>query len=261
MENYEKAENDYMAGMKYQDIANKYGVSINTVKSWKKRYGWNRKKGAHKNKKGCTQNEWAAAVAPVQQEDGTKETLQNDDLSPEQQMFCIYYIRTFNATQSYLKAYGCKYETAMVRGCELLRNVKVKEELDRLKEIKRQQVYVGEEDIVELQMRIAFADISEILEFDHRGVRLRSSYEVDTQLVRKVSEGQYGVKVEIEDRQKAISWLTKYFLMHPEDKYRAEFERKRVEVEKEEYESDGFLDALKAGTAELFKEAGDMIET
>lgn len=47
---------DYMDGMKYKDIAEKYGVSINTVKSWQKRNGWNRKegapskKGAHKKK-------------------------------------------------------------------------------------------------------------------------------------------------------------------------------------------------------------------
>ena len=33
----------------------------------------------------------------------------------------------------------------------------------------------------------------------------------------------------MEDRQKAISWLTKYFLMHPDDRYRAEFDRKRAE--------------------------------
>ena len=35
MENYEKAEQDYMSGMKYKDIAEKYGTTINTVKSWK----------------------------------------------------------------------------------------------------------------------------------------------------------------------------------------------------------------------------------
>ena len=40
------AYKDYMDGMKYQDIANKYGVSINTVKSWKQRNDWNRKKSA-----------------------------------------------------------------------------------------------------------------------------------------------------------------------------------------------------------------------
>ena len=32
---YELAEKDYMDGMKYKDIAIKYNVSINTVKSWK----------------------------------------------------------------------------------------------------------------------------------------------------------------------------------------------------------------------------------
>lgn len=41
-----KAEKDYIKGMKYKDLAEKYGVSINTIKSWKKRHGWERKKGA-----------------------------------------------------------------------------------------------------------------------------------------------------------------------------------------------------------------------
>ncbi|MEI5869222.1 phage terminase small subunit [Bacillus albus] len=46
-----------MKKMKYKDIAEKYGVSLNTVKSWKKRHGWNRE-GVHPNdKKGCTQKE------------------------------------------------------------------------------------------------------------------------------------------------------------------------------------------------------------
>jgi uncharacterized protein YjcR len=40
------AEQDYMTGMKYKAIAEKYGVSLNTVKSWKKRHSWNRDKGA-----------------------------------------------------------------------------------------------------------------------------------------------------------------------------------------------------------------------
>ncbi|MBO5371973.1 MAG: terminase small subunit [Lachnospiraceae bacterium] len=243
MENYEKAEKDYMAGMKYKDIAEKYGTTINTVKSWKKRYGWNRKEGAHKKEKVCTQNKRVERVAPVQPEDGTKETLQNDELTPEQQMFCIYYSRTFNATQSYLKAYGCNYETALRAGPRLLGNVGVRAEIERLREIKRQQIVVSEEDIVELQMRIAFSDIGNYISFgkteietksgeviEVNSVDLKESIMTDTQLVRKVSEGKNGISIEVEDRQKAISWLTKYFLMHPEDKYKAEFDRKRAEV-------------------------------
>lgn len=47
---HRKAEADYKRGMKYKEIAEKYGVTLNTVKSWKQRYGWNREKGAHKQK-------------------------------------------------------------------------------------------------------------------------------------------------------------------------------------------------------------------
>ncbi|PGH85779.1 hypothetical protein CN899_08030 [Bacillus thuringiensis] len=51
---HELAQEDYMQGMKYKELAEKYEVSINTIKSWRKRHGWNRK-GVHpKGKKGCT---------------------------------------------------------------------------------------------------------------------------------------------------------------------------------------------------------------
>ena len=46
------AEQDYSNGMKYKDIAKKYGVSLDTVKSWKQRFNWSREKTAHKS---CTQ--------------------------------------------------------------------------------------------------------------------------------------------------------------------------------------------------------------
>ena len=48
--NYQKAEYDYIHGMKYKEIAEKYCVSVNTVKSWKRRYNWNRNDCT---KKGC----------------------------------------------------------------------------------------------------------------------------------------------------------------------------------------------------------------
>ena len=34
---------DYIAGLKYKEIAEKYGVTLNTVKSWKTRYSWSKK--------------------------------------------------------------------------------------------------------------------------------------------------------------------------------------------------------------------------
>ncbi|EPY2306798.1 phage terminase small subunit [Clostridium sporogenes] len=55
----EQAKKDYLKGMKYKDLAEKYSVSLNTIKSWVKRYGWSEEKkqmGAHKNKKGAPLN-------------------------------------------------------------------------------------------------------------------------------------------------------------------------------------------------------------
>jgi uncharacterized protein YjcR len=49
-----KAEKDYLKGMKYKDIAEKYGVSINTVKSWVRRYDWAKKKKCAHKEEGCT---------------------------------------------------------------------------------------------------------------------------------------------------------------------------------------------------------------
>ncbi|WP_406944498.1 phage terminase small subunit [Halobacillus sp. SY10] len=49
-EKHKQAEMDYIKGLKYKEIAGKHGVSINTVKSWKRRHEWSREKGAPKEK-------------------------------------------------------------------------------------------------------------------------------------------------------------------------------------------------------------------
>jgi uncharacterized protein YjcR len=46
----ELAFKDYLNGMKYKEIAEKYNVTINTVKSWKTRYKWSRD-GVHTKEK------------------------------------------------------------------------------------------------------------------------------------------------------------------------------------------------------------------
>lgn len=81
MNKQEQAEKDYMAGMKYKDIAAKYDVSINTVKSWKNRYGWQRgnsKKDASPPKRVHTKPEKGAH----KKEDASGE------LTPSQELFC-----------------------------------------------------------------------------------------------------------------------------------------------------------------------------
>ena len=263
----EKAYELYKSGMKLVDIADQLGKPEGTIRRWKNTYNWDAERSDCK----ANENERLASKQIKKQQcvdDGTKETLQNDELSPEQQMFCVYYSRTFNAAQSYQKAYGCTYESALRAGPRLLGNVEVREEIKRLKEIKRQQIIAGADDIVELQMRIAFGDIGDALEFTQEErelpdgnstmvnvLRAKDSSMVDTQLIKSVTEGRNGLTVVMKDEQKAIEWLSKYFLMHPDDKYKAEFDKKRAEVKDDT--ADQILQNMKTITDILQTPAGN----
>ncbi|MGJ0848329.1 helix-turn-helix domain-containing protein [Tissierella praeacuta] len=96
-----KAKQDYLEGMKYKDICDKYDISINTLKSWIKRYKWSeekktyKKKGAHKNKKGAPLNNKNAegnsgGAAPIGNinaiKHGAYQSLYADILSTEEQI-------------------------------------------------------------------------------------------------------------------------------------------------------------------------------
>lgn len=59
VEKHVLAEQDYMNGLKYREIAEKYDVTLNTVKSWKQRHGWRRTQGAP-NEKGVHTNRGGA---------------------------------------------------------------------------------------------------------------------------------------------------------------------------------------------------------
>ena len=236
----DKAYEMYKSGMKLVDIADQLGKPEGMIRRWKSTYGWDGERSEKKSERSVTRR----TEKKTQTDDGTKETLQNDDLTPERQMFCIYYSKTFNATQSYLNAFHCSYDTANAEGYKLLVKPCVRKEIERLKEIKRQQIIAGADDIVELQMRIAFADIGNYMSFGQKEfhdpetedsymvstVDLKESKNTDTQIIQEVKRGKDGVSLKLADRQKAIDWLTKYFLMHPDDKYKAEFDKKRAEV-------------------------------
>ena len=265
MNKNESAEKDYMSGMKYKDIADKYGVSINTVKSWKKRYNWERKKGCTQNKKGCTQKmAEKKAVA-----DEVKQVIQNTDLTDKQQLFCIHYIRCFNATKAYQKAYGCGYTTAVTNGPALLGNTRIKEEILQLKQDRLNREFLSESDIFQKYMDIAFADVTDFVEFGNEDVdvildtgerktitvshvNIKNDADVDGTIISEVSKGKDGVKVKLADRMKALQWLTDHMDLAT-DKQKAEIALLKAKVQTddgEEIADDGFLDALNGTAAE-----------
>lgn len=245
---YELAEADYKNGMKYKDIAEKYEVSINTVKSWKTRYKWNKKSVHTKEKKVCTQNNSKNNKKSNEKEpslDEVKEVLENTELTEKQRLFCIYYIEDFNATKAYKKAYGCSYYTAKVEGCKSLTKPNIKKEIDRLTEkcLNEQEVSskLLNKRLFEMYIKIAFADIGDYLRFGqeeqkvwsmnedgsfkpvidpetgeqkvrkYNFINLNESEEVDTTIISEVSEGKDGVKIKLHDKMKALDWIDKHY--------------------------------------------------
>lgn len=244
--------------MKYKDIAAKHNVSINTVKSWKSRK-WNvppEIKGATKKEKVAHEKE----VQPI---------IDNDELTEQQKLFCLYYLECFNATKAYQKAYGCDYKTANSNAYLLMVNHGIKEELHRLKAELQQDVFLDVKDLIKEYIKQAFADVTDFTEFGQEivqfsdgsegpvsFVRLKDSDSVDGTLIQEVKKGKDGVSVKLYDKQKAMSELMKYL---GGDRLRevqiaAAIAKNKDGSEEFEMEDDGFLAALEAEGEELWSE-------
>ena len=269
--NYILAEADYVVGMKYKDIAAKYGVSINTVKSWKKRYAWSRDKKTECIQKGCTQNKKGAHKKEAVAEDVSQVVI-NDELTDQQQLFCLYQSRMFNYTKAYMKAYpGCTYASAAVLGSRLMKNPVIRKEIEQLKQNHMNREMLKQEDIFQKYMDIAFADMNDYISFGQEeidtdygpkkvnSVRLKESKDIDGTLITEVKQGRDGVSVKLADRMKAIDWLADHMdIATAEQKAKIEQIRAKTAImsgtSEEETEDDGFIEALKGEVADVWEE-------
>ena len=283
MEPRELAYEDWASGMKYQEIADKYGVSLSAVKSWAAR-DWKQRKVATKNKgklqpraKKLQPQKGDGRAAPSVAEQLISAVEENEELPEQQKQFCLFYLTNFNATQAYLKAYGCTYAVANTNGWRLLVNTRIKKEIAELKKIKNAALGgLCGDDVVELHMRIAFANMTDIVSFGNytrpvfnngkpvmftnpktgekkilteqvNEVTLVDSGLVDGQIINSVSEGRDGVKVQLADRQRSMAFLERYFTLNPMDRHRMEYDNRRYDLEKkkaDEKSADGGLDTL-----------------
>lgn len=100
---------------------------------------------------------------------------------------------------------------------------------------------INQDDVVELFMRIAFADLGQYADWQGGSVRLLGSDGVDGQLVKKVAETKEGVSIELVDKQKALDFLASYFLMHPMDRHKVDFDNRKISLEEKKLNGDTSL--------------------
>lgn len=220
----DEAKQDYLAGMKYKEIAEKYGVSESTVKQWKRRY-WSDNDVTKPKKvtKKVTQK-----VTPKKDLHPAIKELEDSDLNPKQKAFVMEFVRLSNATQAYINAYDVTYNTAMVQGSVTLRNPKIKKEIKRLRETRLKELGIDVFSLVDDMAKEAKADIGTYAdwgsdEFEsideesgkqytrHRSwVALKDKSKVDTKAIKKITVGKDGPIVELHDRNKARKELLEY---------------------------------------------------
>ena len=210
------AEQDYSNGMKYKDIAKKYSVNENTVKTWAKRNGWSRKK---------VSKSFNAPTEKNLTEKFFESVDSNEELTEKQKLFCIFYVETFNATQAYLKAYGGNYDSASVFGYRLLRNDKIQAEVKKLKEETRKYFEIGFEDYVKYLLKVVGAKISDFAEYGNRNgenfITLLNSNSVDDSAVTELKQVKGEIFIKLEDKKWAWKELAKIFGFDESEKQNA----------------------------------------
>lgn len=237
MKKYEEAEQDYLSGLKYKDIADKYDVSLSTVKQWKRRY-WNPENVT-------TDKKVTKKVTKVTQQKPTQKAiarLSDSELKDKQKAFVLEYLRISNATQAYINVYDSTYQTAKTNGPKLLENTGIQNEIKCLRKAKLQELGVDAFDLLEDMVIEARADIGDYIDFgksnqtvyerdesgeeitnrpetddDGNPIVYRNSWlqfkdkeKVDTRPIKSIKMGKDGPVVELHDRSKARQELLSY---------------------------------------------------
>lgn len=172
------------------------------------------------------------------------ETLNNEELTEKQRLFCLYYARWFNATKAYQKAYSCDYFTAAANGPRLLGNARIKEEIQRIKDAKIKQTMYSTEDYFQKMIDIAYSDVTDYLSFgqeeaqDKNGntfmmnvINLKESCDVDGTLIQEVKQGKDGIAVKLVSKEFALKWLDKHY-SEATDLQKAQIEQLRAQTDK-----------------------------
>lgn len=258
-ERYEQAKEMYLRGLKLVEISKNLEIPEGTVRRWKSTHNWDSERSDKKSersdkkkiKKIETENDFSDQVAVL---------CENSDLTDKQRLFCCLYIKYFNATKAYQKAYDCSYETALTNGPALLGNTRIKNEIKKMKQNRLNKEMLAAEDIFQKYMDIAFADITDYVSFGREtvqvmgafgplfeknektgekipitkeinAVKFKESIQVDGTIISEVKQGKDGASIKLADKMKALQWLSEHMNMASEEQ-RIRMEYMKLQSEK-----------------------------
>ena len=278
-----------------REIARQLGIPEKSVSGWKCKDKWDFKlTGVLQSKKRSTpNNEKGKKILQSRNREIVYEVSEDAGLTEKQRLFCLYYVKCFNATLAAIKA-GYAKDSAHVQGCVLLKHPKVREEISRLKGLVQKEIFVDAMDVLNKYIEIAFADITEYVSFGRREVEvmgafgpvyegkgkdkkpvmktinfvdLKPSDIIDGSLIHEVKQGKDGVSIKFYDKTKALEKLEQYFDLLP-DTYKRKVEEEKLKLEREKVAllkqkagdddpgevDDGWLEALEGKAEEVWND-------
>ncbi len=234
---------DSKGKMLLKDIAKAVSKRDSDIRKWKSLDKWDEElKGNAPIAKGNAPKQKKPPKTELLPEE--IETLNNEELTERQRLFCLYYVRWFNATKAYQKAYSCDYFTAAANGPRLLGNARIKEEIQRIKDAKIKQTMYSTEDYFQKMIDIAYSDVTDYLSFgqeeaqDKNGntfmmnvINLKESCDVDGTLIQEVKQGKDGCSIKLVSKEFALKWLDKHY-SEATDLQKAQIEQLRAQTDK-----------------------------
>lgn len=233
----------YEGNITNRAIASELGVSNQKISAWKIRDRWEEAVNGSQNGKG----------KPVG-------LIHNEGLNERQRLFCIYYVKSFNATQAAVKA-GYSPASAHVTGCRLLKNDKVADEIRRIKKDMVGEIFVEAMDVLHVYVKIAFADMTDYVTFGKKEVQavgksgplfdeenkpimkevsfvdVKHSDFVDGTVITEAKLGKEGIAIKLADKMKALDKLSQYFDLFP-DSFKRKIEKEKLKLARQKTEKD-----------------------
>lgn len=169
----------------------------------------------------------------------------------------------------------------------MLRNAEIVSEIDRMKKEVADGLMLDASMVLQKYIDIALADMTDFADFGseeavarnefgeamtdddgkeityiHNFVNFKNADEVDGTIITEIKKGKDGISVKLADKMKAMEVLAKYTDAIP-DHFKRQLEQEKLKIahakafgvdEQEEYEDDGFNEALNATTAEVWND-------
>ena len=138
-------------------------------------------------------------------------------LTDKQQRFCEEYLVDLNATQAAIRA-GYSKKTARSQGQRLLTNVDIQREIQRRMDERSQRTGIDGDRVVQELERIAFAKITDVLDYGPDGVHLKDCSQVSSEVLAAIAsvtnhttkKGRKAVRLKMHNKIAALTLLGRH---------------------------------------------------